>query len=81
MAKDGAATKTDLNNLERKLKIALKTDIKSLENRIVNSEVKILGELKNMREDFSTHQFSHRRINDELQDHGKRIKSLESAKI
>lgn len=60
---------------------ATKSDIKRLENKILNSEVKILGELKDMREEFSTHQFSHMRINDELQEHDKRLKNLEATKI
>lgn len=88
MAKDGVATKSDLKKLERVLgsdikglERALRPEIKSLETRIVNSEVKILGELKDMREDFSAHQFSHRRINDELQDHEKQISKLESTQV
>lgn len=73
MVKNGHATKSDIK--------ILKSDIKNLEMRILESKVKILGELKDMREDFATHQFSHMRINDELQEHDKRLKTLESSKI
>lgn len=67
MAKNNLATKDDIKNL--------KDDI---ESRILESEVKVLGELKDFREDFATHQFSHMRINDELQEHGRRLKKLET---
>jgi hypothetical protein len=70
MSKNSTATKEDLKRLE-----------KNLGERILNSEVKILGELKDMREEHSVHQSSHRRINDEIQDHEKGIKNLESASI
>lgn len=37
----------------------------------------IVGEIKALREEFDSHQFSHTRINDELQDHEKRITKIE----
>jgi hypothetical protein len=81
MVKVTAATKDDIKRLEKKINNDIGSLEKSLESRILESEVKILGELKDMREEFSTHQFSHMRINDELQEHDGRLKKLETAKI
>jgi hypothetical protein len=55
---------------------ATKSDIKALKKDILEMKVEILGELKDMREEFDAHQFSHIRINDELQEHDTRLKSL-----
>lgn len=71
MSTNGVATKKDVKVIVDKLE-------KKLENRIVESEVKILGELQKMRDDNVAHQFSHQRINDEIQDHEKRLDKLES---
>ena len=73
MAKNGYATKADIGDV--------KSVLKDLKSKILESEVKILGELKDMREEFDVHQFSHVRINDELPEHDQRLKSLESPKI
>lgn len=73
MTKNNYATRGDVE--------AVKKAVKKVESRILESEIKILGELKDMREEFSTHQFSHIRINDELQEHSERLKKLETAKI
>ena len=64
MAKNNYATKDDLNNLERRIKTT-----------ILESDEKILGELQDIREEFSTHQFSHMRINDEIQELQGAVKS------
>lgn len=84
MAKNNYATKADVRDVKTDVR-SVKSDIKRLEknikNQILNSEVKVLGELQKMREDDSIHNFSPMRINDELQGHEKRIKSLETAKI
>ena len=56
MAKNGYATKADIGDV--------KSVLKDLKSKILESEVKILGELKDMREEFDVHQFSHVRIND-----------------
>lgn len=91
MTKNGAATKEDIKRLERKISgtdsgvtslksnvRGLKSDIKSLESKISKSEIKILSEIKDLREDFSAHQFSHMRINDDLIEHDSRLKKLET---
>jgi septin family protein len=57
MAKSNNATKSDLEVLKKEIKTA-----------ITESEIKVLGELQDMREEFSIHQFSHSRINDEIQE-------------
>ncbi len=72
MTTNNVATKSDIKRLEK--------NIKGFGNRILESEVKILGELKDMREDNAAHQFSHKRINDDLQEHDKRLVKLETAK-
>ena len=69
MATNNYATRQDLKKLE-----------KNLGTRILKTEVKILGELQKMREDNAAHQFSHARINDELQEHDKRLTELETVK-
>ena len=48
---------------------------------MLESEERIMGELKDMREEHDTHQYSHMRINDELQEHESRLKVLEVAEI
>ena len=73
MAKNNIATKTDIDRLENQ--------IKKLDSRMLDTEVKILGELKDMREDSAAHQFSHMRTNEDLIDHDNRLKKLETAKI
>ena len=91
MAKDGYATKSDINQLRTEIKgditklrtevkddinglrTEVKEDIGNLKSEMIDIKVEILGELKNMREEFSTHQFSHMRINDELEEHNQRL--------
>lgn len=76
MPKNGNVTGAILNSELRKFEKRFEKKIKSY---ILDSEVRILGELKDMREEFSVHQSSHRRINDELQGHDRRIQKLETA--
>lgn len=52
-----------------------KTEFK---NELYEIKDEIVGEIKAMREEFETHQFSHSRINDEIQDHERRIAKLET---
>lgn len=73
MAKDNYATKSDIH--------ALKSDIQALKKDVLEMKVAVIGEIKNMREEFDTHQFSHQRINDELQEHDERLIKLESPKV
>lgn len=66
------------NYLDKKLqtfKVELKDEIK---DELYEIKDDIVGEIKAMREEFDTHQFSHTRINDDLQDHEKRIAVLEA---
>jgi len=70
MKKNGYATKEDLAALENNLR-----------ELFLNSEIKILGELQKIRDDNDAHHFSHMRVNDDLHEHDKRLKKLESAKI
>ena len=50
---------------------------KGFKDELYEIKDEIVGEIKSMREEFNTHQYSHRRINDEIQDHDKRLKKLE----
>ena len=74
MAKDGFVTKTyldqKLTTFKEELKDELKVELYEIKDEIV-------GEIKAFREEFQAHQFSHTRINDELQDHDRRISKLE----
>lgn len=49
---------------------------KDLSNEMLNWKVEIVSEIKAMREEFNTHQYSHLRINETLEDHEKRLTSL-----
>lgn len=48
---------------------------KDLSSEMLNWKVEIVGEIKAMREEFDTHQYSHLRINETLEDHEKRLTS------
>ena len=74
MAKNHYATKADLEE-------SLENTKKEIKTAILESEIKVLGELQDIREEFAVHQFSHARINDELQENDRRLKKLETAKI
>jgi len=71
MKTNGYATKEDLKKLERNVNLQiseLTERVDGLKNQMVDTEVKILGELQKMREDNAAHQFSHMRINDDIQE-------------
>lgn len=55
--------------------------LKTFKDDLYAIKDEIMGELKGLREEFHSHQYSHVRINDEIQDHEKRINKLETAKI
>ncbi len=71
------ATKQDLKNFEIRIEEKIKASETAVVKKVKNSELKILGELQKMREEKDTHQFSHMRINDEINDHENRLKALE----
>ena len=60
-----------LNTFKDELKSELKSDLYEIKDEIV-------GEIKAMRDEFDTHQYSHRRINDDLQAHDERITKVEA---
>ncbi len=70
MTKSNYVTKNDLETSIGGAKKEIKT-------AILVSEEKVLGELQDMREELSVHQFSHARINDEIQELQKKIKPAE----
>lgn len=61
--------------LDQKL-IELKDEFK---NEVVGFKDEVVGEIKKLREDDAAHQYSHARINDELQLHAKQIARLQTA--
>ena len=67
----GVVTKSYLDNHFRIFKTEIKTEFLEIKEEIVK-------EIKDMREEFDVHQFSHLRINDEITEHDKRIKKLEN---
>ncbi|MBF8261538.1 MAG: hypothetical protein HW376_1067 [candidate division NC10 bacterium] len=81
MVKNNYATRQDLVATKESLEVTIENFKKEIKTAILESDEKVLGELQDMREEFSTHQFSHMRINDEIQEHDSRLKKLETAKI
>lgn len=75
MAKvNGVITKTYLNKKLNTLKVELKDELGGgLKAELYQIKDEIVGEIKAMREEFDAHQFSHARINDELQEHSRQI--------
>jgi predicted nucleic acid-binding Zn-ribbon protein len=69
--------KGDVNFLKDYVK-SLREEVKII---VLESEERIMTELKDMREEFSAHQFSHMRINDDLEEHDRRLKKLELAVV
>lgn len=74
MPKMDYATKNDLEEAVSEVK-------KEVKKIVLNSEVKILGELQKMREDDAAHRFSHLRMDEDIEDHEKRISKLEAVKV
>ena len=86
MSTNGLLTKAyldkKLGQFGKKLKDELKTELKrDLKSELLEIKDEIVGEIKDMREEFNTHQYSHIRVNDDLQEHDRRLKKLESPKI
>lgn len=74
MKKNNYATRDDIKELEN----VIKELQKGIQEYVLQSEVRVLGELQKLRDDFDAHQYSHVRINDDLVDHDKRLKNLEA---
>lgn len=69
--------KSELEVFGQKLKEEIVGEVVVMKDEIVTMKDEIVKELRDMREEFNVHQFSHRRINDELEDHEDRIGKLE----
>jgi chromosome segregation ATPase len=69
-------TKTYLDKKLSSFKTELKDELKS---ELYEIKDEIVGEIKALREEFDTHQYSHVRINEEIEEHDKRITVLETA--
>jgi len=86
--KSPPSTKQDIDNLYKKIKgefatkddlkaFATKDDLKQVKDEIVEMKDEIMGELKSQQENQEIHNYSHSRINDDLDDHETRIRKLE----
>ncbi len=76
---DNVITKDYLDKRLNQFKTELKTELgEELKGELYEIKDEIVGEIKAMREEFDTHQYSHTRINDDFQDHDQRISKLES---
>lgn len=72
-------TKAYLDKKLKTFKVELKDELGSgLKTELYQIKDEIVGEIKAMREEFDTHQYSHIRINDELQEHGRQIAQLQA---
>ena len=77
-----------LKTFKIELKDELKKDLKQMNNELGRElkgdlyEIKdeIVGEIKTSREESDTHQYSHVRINEELEEHDKKITKLQVAR-
>lgn len=65
---------SEMGKLEERLE---KCIVERVVGEMVTIKDEIVKEVKDMREEFNVHQFSHRRINGELEDHEDRISRLE----
>lgn len=78
------AKKNDLvtkQYLDKKLG-KFKTELKSeLSEDLYKIKDEIVGEIKAMREESDVHQYSHTRINEELEDHEKRITQIQAVVV
>ena len=75
-------TKDHLDKKFKEFKSELKTELKTelrceLKEDLLEIKDEIVGEIKALREEFDTHQFSHARIDETLDDHEERITTLE----
>lgn len=67
-----------LDQFGRKFKRELKEELREeLKDDLYEIKDEIVGEIRDMREEFNAHLFSHERISDQLQDHEDRIVKLE----
>jgi len=79
------ATKKELQSVELRLDNKIEKVEKRLENKITESQNKVMDgidavmrEVKTWREEDAAHKVNHRDITSDIQDHGRRIKQLET---
>lgn len=66
-----------LNQFGNKLKTELKGELrKELSEDLYQIKDEIVGEIRDMREEFDVHRFSYERIDDTLEEHNQRIAKL-----
>ena len=70
-------TKEDVENV---VDTVVKREVKESERRLSGKLDTVMGELKDMREEFTLHQGQHDNITDTLDNHNSRLKKLEHAR-
>ena len=79
------ATKEDLQHLATKVDLQeLKDDVigevRKENTKVIQSNDRVVARLDTLMKDFAAHDSLHKRITDDLHDHGTRIKKLEETK-
>lgn len=81
-AKNNFVTKQYLDKKLGKFKTELKSELRSeLSEDLYKIKDEIVGAMKAMHEESDVHQYSHVRINEELEDHEKRITQIQAAGV
>lgn len=67
-----------LGLLEERLDYKVGKRFKEFKNDMIVMKDEIIKEVKDMREEFNTHQYSHSRIDETLENHEARLKKLKT---
>lgn len=77
-SQNSLVTKDYLNKKLQSFKVELKGELKEeLKDDLFQIKDEIVGEIKDMRQEFNAHQFSHARTEETLDNHEKRLSTLE----
>lgn len=75
--------KSDVGKMGNEIRKELKKDMSKmggeLKGELYEIKDEIVGEIKSLREEFDAHQYSHVRINKELEEHSEQIEKLQVA--
>lgn len=71
-------TKDDIENV---VDTVVKREVKESERRLSGKLDSVMGELKDIREEFTLHQGQHDDITDTLDNHNSRLKKLEHVQV
>ncbi|HSX48656.1 MAG TPA: hypothetical protein VLE44_00155 [Candidatus Saccharimonadales bacterium] len=65
---------TKIKKLKEELHVEIEESEKRIKDSILDSEVKVLGELQRWRDDDEAHKFSHERVNLEIEELQKKVR-------